>query len=559
VLVPAVVVALATLVRLLWVLLVPTHPVGDFAMYLESAAHLVAHGALDPEFVYMPGYVLLLAAVKALGGGLLAAKLVTVVLSGAAAGAVWGLTARLWDRRAALAAGLLYAVWPAGITVCSVTGTDLPAAALVVIAAWVLVRFARERWWLAAILFGAAMGAAAWIRAVALPLAALGLLPFRALLPSWRASIRASALACATAALVLAPWALRNQRRYGELVFTDSHGGLTALVGANPDAEGRYSRSLNRMFEEVTGYRLLAEPHRAADRAAYALARQWTTFEPYYAAGLVALKAERLLANERSLLYWPLFRSGVLRPGQAAWFAGHRRGLERLVDGFWAVLVVAALFGCGLAAAQRRWAALSFLPIQLALIAIYAIFFAEVRYQLPIVVLLFPAAGGALGWLGSRKTVGEAATGGAVVLAVLGVWYGTLALGSHLREGHRWAVHVCRIAGEARFCAWRGTGGTAPRGVWNGAGLDPGSSAESRIELPTGSWRLQATLDLAPGSSLQGQATLAADGASLTTSVSERPTTVELTLDHPGGPVIVHLAGQGPARLWLSDLKVTAR
>src|SRR6185503_18847125 len=41
--------------RLLWILLVPSHPVGDFAMYRESAEFLVGQGQLDPEFVYMPG------------------------------------------------------------------------------------------------------------------------------------------------------------------------------------------------------------------------------------------------------------------------------------------------------------------------------------------------------------------------------------------------------------------------------------------------------------------------------------------------------------------------
>jgi hypothetical protein len=56
-----------------WVLAVPSRPVGDFAMYLESAGYLVEHGRFDPEFVYMPGYVVLAAGCAALGGGLLAA------------------------------------------------------------------------------------------------------------------------------------------------------------------------------------------------------------------------------------------------------------------------------------------------------------------------------------------------------------------------------------------------------------------------------------------------------------------------------------------------------
>jgi 4-amino-4-deoxy-L-arabinose transferase-like glycosyltransferase len=137
---PFVIVALATGLRLAWVLLVPTRPVGDFAMYLESAAHLVEHRALDPEFVYMPGYVLLLALIKAAGGGLLAAKLLAVALGGLTAGAVYGIGRALWSAGAGLAAGLLYAVWPAGIAVCSVTGTDLPATAIIAFAGWALVR-----------------------------------------------------------------------------------------------------------------------------------------------------------------------------------------------------------------------------------------------------------------------------------------------------------------------------------------------------------------------------------------------------------------------------------
>src|SRR5262245_15649685 len=121
------VVVLATALRVGWVLLVPSKPVGDFAMYFESAAYYLAHGHLDREFVFMPGYVGLLAAVQALGGGWTAAKLVGAVIGGAGAGAVYGIAHRVWDdKRIGLVAGLLYALWPAGIAVSSVTGTDMP-------------------------------------------------------------------------------------------------------------------------------------------------------------------------------------------------------------------------------------------------------------------------------------------------------------------------------------------------------------------------------------------------------------------------------------------------
>jgi hypothetical protein len=177
-----VVVALAIALRVAWALAVPTKPVGDFAMYIESAAHLVEHGAFDSEYVYMPGYIFLIAPVQALGGGWLATKLVGAVLGGLGAGAVIGITRRMagGSTRVALVAGLLYACWPAGIAVASVTGTDMPAAVLLVVAAYFLVRFAGERPILAAILFGVFTGFAAFIRAIVVPLAALSVLVFRA-------------------------------------------------------------------------------------------------------------------------------------------------------------------------------------------------------------------------------------------------------------------------------------------------------------------------------------------------------------------------------------------
>src|SRR6185436_2087818 len=111
-----------------------------FAMYWESAGYVVEHGGLDPEFIYMPGYVFALAAVRWLGGGLFAAKLLGVAAGGLATAGATGLALHLAGRRAAVAAGLLCALWPAGIAVASVTGTDMPAAALLVGATWLLVR-----------------------------------------------------------------------------------------------------------------------------------------------------------------------------------------------------------------------------------------------------------------------------------------------------------------------------------------------------------------------------------------------------------------------------------
>jgi 4-amino-4-deoxy-L-arabinose transferase-like glycosyltransferase len=602
--------ALAVAARLAWVLLVPTHPVGDFAMYRESADYLVAHGSLDPEFIYMPGYVLLLAAARALGGGLLAAKLIGVAAGGLAAAACYGTAAAVFDdgsppgqaraRWAARAAGLLAALWPAGIAVSSVTGTDMPAAALVAAAVWLLVRDGRRRPVRAAALFGLVLGLAATIRAVALPVALLGGCYWLALRVPPRALVARTALGCAVAFLVLLPWGICNRVRYSEFFLTDSHGGHTALVGANPNSEGVYSRSLNRMFAKGTGYALFAPPHRDADREAYRLAKQWAAAEPAYAIGLLGAKADRLLTNERPLLYWPLYRQGVLRGPVSAWFALHRAGIEALVDGFWYALVAAALLGLGVALARRMWLALALVPFGIALGAMYVVFFAEVRYHLAIAVLLFPFAGLALVWLAeaARDVVGrrqgaprrlalQAAFGVLASAVVFAGWPRVLAAAAGLRARHRFGVCACEVSGRGQICLFRAeaprpSDGRSPvRGVWDGIGVTADTAparAAADVELPPGRYRVSALADTVMASPIpSARLDLRAGGAGLASALLPQPpgtppARISGIVDHPGGPLRLEVVAASlppatvmspgtpvaPPTLWLSDIKIEA-
>ena len=93
----AALVGLATAARLIWVLSVPTVPVSDFAMYRESANYLSEFGRLDPGFIYMPGFVALLAAIKNLGGDLLAQKLLGVFFGALGAAGLFVVTWKLVD------------------------------------------------------------------------------------------------------------------------------------------------------------------------------------------------------------------------------------------------------------------------------------------------------------------------------------------------------------------------------------------------------------------------------------------------------------------------------
>jgi hypothetical protein len=586
-------------VRLAWVLAVPTVPVSDFAMYRESANHLSEFGHLDGGFIYMPGFVVLLAWVQHAGGGLLAQKLLGVAFGTFGTAAMFAVAYKLLDdhdaptdaaapatpsswRRLcpcphAAATALLFALWPAGLAIASVVGTDVPAAALLALALALLVTLGPRRPLVAALAFGAAMGLCAWVRAVALPLSALAIgywLARRQKLV--RAALLTGAGVAATL-VVLLPWGIRHLRQSGALYFTDDHGGITALIGSNPNSEGTYTRALNRMFKDVTGRSVLDEPHHDTDRAAYAIAREWFRFEPGYALGLATLKADRLFDPEHRLLYWPIFRPGVLVGRPAAWFATRRGAITGFADAFGLATFGLALVGVVAALARRRWTLLALVPFQLAFVATYATFFAEPRYRLPIEMLAFPFVAFALGEVFAffraaltRSTPGlvHAAKALAPALVLLVVWRlgwpALLDAGTGLRARHRWAVSEAAVDGRTRLLLWAPAPPLAAQSPLAGSpegvrvrtdGEGQASALRVRLgggPLPAGRYGLHFRLEAASGAARFNMAGAAADvppGASAT---------LDAAVTHPGGPLTLFATTSGSAggSVWIGEATV---
>jgi hypothetical protein len=648
--VPLVLLALA--VRVAWVLAVPTVPVGDFATYRESANYLLEFGRFDPGFIYMPGFVFMLAGVASLGGELIAQKMIGVVLGSLAAAAIFGITCRLAgeDEPAAPASGvgvgvsvgdptsrrpgarrcpcpvaviatLLYALWPAGVALSSVVGTDVPAASLIMLAIWALVAGGDRRPVLGAIGFGALMGLAAYVRAVALPLTVMSAgywIWRRGQARGWRRWARVAGLTgLATGATLVAllPWALHNRREHGVFSFSDQHGGITALIGANPNSEATYSRALNRMFKDLTGRSVISPPHHETDQLALGLARDWTRFEPAYALGLLALKAERLFWAEWHLLYWPIERPGVLVGPAQRWFAAHESAANDLADAFWYGLVALFAAGVALAIAERRPLLLSLVPFQLALTATYAIFFAEPRYRVPIQMMAFPLAAFAVQRLWSlahevrhevRHEVGHEVARHEVVrrararpllaraVVRLGVALGAAvalfalsssisAAGDRLRLGHRWAATVWTVDGRAVLAKWRRRGPAigpspiagAPNGVHLGVVGGGRAAAEVLVaNLPAGAFQLDGEIeregapDTTTASALRltlaeaAHDQLLADPLVLPATPATR-LPLHAAFTHPGGPLrlvfqLEAAPAPNPPTVWISNISMTS-
>ena len=293
---------------------------------------------------------------------------------------------------------------------------------------------------------------------------------------------------------------------------------------------------------------------------------------------------------ERGLLYWPVYRPGVLPPKAAAWFNRYREQATGLADLFYLLFVAGLGAGLAFACAEKRWTALVPLPFALALAGTYALFVAEPRYRLTSEVLLFPIA--AFGWvrlfssarraieplipsaagapptiapspspspsswsIERRGLIGTLGILGALVLGAVVVVRG----GAALRLRHRWAATVWHVDGQPRSAFWRTYGGDGGpswvRGAPPAAALTllPGRRevvAEivlPNVVMPAGPVQVAATVTW-EGHPATGTRVALGDADTPAAAIAIVPvppagssgTALQGIFDHPGGPVRLH-------------------
>jgi len=114
----------AAMLRVDWVLLMPTLPVSDFLDYYNSAAN-IARGQFTVPYTQEVGYPFLLSILFRIGGpSLVAAKLLNVVLSLGTGLLLFWIADRTVGSRAARIVVVLFAVWPAQIMMNSVLASE---------------------------------------------------------------------------------------------------------------------------------------------------------------------------------------------------------------------------------------------------------------------------------------------------------------------------------------------------------------------------------------------------------------------------------------------------
>ncbi|MFN8522987.1 MAG: glycosyltransferase family 39 protein [Chloroflexota bacterium] len=211
-----VIIVVALAIRAAFVFRVPVYVTKDSLEYVEPALKLIAGGGLDLPQRRTPAYPVFMAASFALiGKDLLSVAIAQHLLGVGTAVAAFAIGRLAYGRLAGLVAGLLTALAAPLIIYEHYLITEALFAFLLVSAVAILVAAARARSTVGFAAGGVVLGLASLTRPVGQ--AVLVVVPFALLLilPRWKPVIKASIAAAACFALVVVPWAIRNQLVYG--------------------------------------------------------------------------------------------------------------------------------------------------------------------------------------------------------------------------------------------------------------------------------------------------------------------------------------------------------
>jgi 4-amino-4-deoxy-L-arabinose transferase-like glycosyltransferase len=188
--------------------------------YYVAAARSIAGGLGYPGSARPPGFPAFLAVALAIGGDhLLAARCAQLAVSLAGVGLVFAIARASFGLRAGLLSGLVAAAHPTLVHYSHFLWAEPLVATLLLAVVWWCDRWSRTQLARFALLAGVALGAAALVRDMLLPFAALVALWMVAAagVPRRRALV-ASSLLLVTVAACAAPWMARNARLHGTFV-----------------------------------------------------------------------------------------------------------------------------------------------------------------------------------------------------------------------------------------------------------------------------------------------------------------------------------------------------
>jgi len=374
-------------------------PTVDDLQYDAWARRFAAgEGFVDGVLYLGPGYPLFMAAIYAIfGASLPAVKAVQVVLGALDCVLVYGITREVFDRRAAVVAGLMAAGYAMLVFYGGTLMTVNLKVPLVLGLVWTLVRTLRRPDVAGFAACGVLLGLATLVQQTILPLLPL-LLIWIALGMTRDGSLAkratwAAALALAVFAFIL-PITLHNYRASGELVLLNSMGGPNFYMGNQREADGTWQvPDLGSRIRADNPDEMQRQFKAAAEHATGRAMRPAEISDYWMARGIAEIRADPLR--------WVRLELRKLALHFNAYEVWNIRSFELSRESSWVLRlplftlgVVAPLGLLGVLLSLGRWRTL--VPLY-GVIAVYLagslLFFVLARYRLPGMLMWLPFAG----------------------------------------------------------------------------------------------------------------------------------------------------------------------
>ena len=359
----------------------------DETIYVDAARWLWRGDGFGPDYVRVPGYPVLLAALGGPWGSVLWLRLAQAALAAGGAALTFVLADRLAGRGAALGVAIVYALDPlmafsAGLLYPEAGAALILAAA--VLAAVQAVRRDSGGWAaLTGVLLGLELvgrGALARGRGGAAGIAAAASLP-----PARRA--RHAAAAVLTCVLVLLPWTYRNYQLRGRIVPVSLAG--TAVAGISAEAAERRG-----VVATLVG-QVLSDPREVGKRVVRELGHFWELYPE-------RVQTDHLEVREALHQVNPRLPTTPLAP------AGLRNVVAAVASGTEFLL---ALLGLVVLWRRCRREAVLLAGLVLVFALGHSLFVGKIRYRITVLPLVFVFAGAGVATLGARVTTGSISEG----------------------------------------------------------------------------------------------------------------------------------------------------
>jgi 4-amino-4-deoxy-L-arabinose transferase-like glycosyltransferase len=271
--------SLAFVLRLLWIIIVPTQLYADWKWYDDAAYQMsqtwtyVENGL--PTAYWPIGYPFFLAVIyRILGHSYFAVEFINILLSLAICLFGYLIAKRLVSTISSRITLGMLVLFPSQIFFTNVLASEIVFTFLLLVFVYLLLRQELHSTWYFPLIVGILLGLLTLIRAAALLLPVIVILFYFKSGDRFGLNVRNAILTLVFMLLTLFPWMMRNKRELGSFTVATS-GGINLYIGNNPHSSGSWVWQKENPFKELTA------PHEVDnDKLGYKLATQFILDDP---------------------------------------------------------------------------------------------------------------------------------------------------------------------------------------------------------------------------------------------------------------------------------------